>query len=151
MKEITEDNNKSPTTIIKDVVIYTSPKEIADIMVDSFIDKVENIRNNINSNPYKAIDTYKKIIPRVEDQFKLEKVTVSDVYEVIGKQKSSNARGNDEITSRMMKEIPQYLSLALCHLFNSMVTTGIFSESLKIARLTPILKLGKSSTDPLSF
>ena len=66
---------------------------------------------------------------------------------MITKQKSSNAKGNDEITMRIIKTLPQYAAAAICHLCNQMIRVGKFPDSLKIARLTPIRKQGKVATE----
>ena len=122
------------TMIIKDRKSIESPESIANIMSKEFVSKIEDIRNNIVSKEYEAINTYKKLVPRVEKKLCLQRKTVADFYETLMKQKTSNARGNDEITSRTLKQMPHYISLAICHLYNAMLNFGKFLESLKVAR-----------------
>ena len=120
-------------------------------MSNFFVEKVESIRNSINADTFEAISTYKSIIPRVEDTLSLKRKSVEEVYDVITKQKSSNAKGNDEITMRIIKTLPQYAAAAICHLYNQMIRVGKFPDSLKIARLTPIRKQGKVATEAASY
>ena len=79
IKEIQENESRTPTLIIHKGVEYTSPKDIAEVMATSFIDKVENIRANIKGNEFKAVNTFKKLIPRNENKWTLRTVTVSKV------------------------------------------------------------------------
>ena len=117
------------------------------MMAHTFVEKVNNIRDSIQSNTYQAIKDYKEAIPRTENDFKFKPKNVSEVYTVINKQKSSNSKGNDEVTSKIIKTMPHFIALAVCHLYNSIIRTGIFPSGLKTARLTPILKPGKEATD----
>ena len=117
-------------------------------MSKCFVEKVNKIRSNIKSNHFQAIKTYKRLIKRQEKDFRFKKKSVEEVYETIIKMKSSNAKGNNEITSRLLKQIPHYAALAITHLYTHICRTGKFPDVLKIARLTPILKQGKPSTDP---
>ena len=143
LKELKENNNKSPMHIIHNGKDITSQKEIADIMAQEFINKVENIRDKVRGNSYMAINTFKSLIPRVEETWRMCYTTVEEVYEHLQRMKKTNACGNDEITLRIMKEMPSYISLSTCHLFNAMVRYGKFPEQLKIVRMTPIHKQGK--------
>ena len=66
LKDLTETESICPTTIIKDGKTENKPEEIANIMNNFFIDKVNTIRSNIKADTFQAINTYKSIIPRVE-------------------------------------------------------------------------------------
>ena len=151
LNSMINDNSKTPTCIIKDGVTFNKPEQIANVMAETFIEKVETIRNNIKSNPYQAIKDYKTTIPRVEKAFKFKIKRVSEVYEVINGKKSFNTKGNDEITSKIIKTMPHFTALAVCHLYNNILRTGKFPDGLKTARLMPILKLGKVATDPMGY
>ena len=57
--------------------------------------------------------------------------------------KRSNAGGNNEITSSIIKESPHFLSICICHLVNCIMRQGIFPDCFKVSRVIPILKKGK--------
>merc|ERR1711954_300565 len=67
------------------------------------------------------------------------------------KQKTINSKGNDEITRRILKKVPNYSAISICHLYNQILRTGIFPSGLKVSRITPLLKPGKVSTDCMSY
>ena len=120
-------------------------------MSKKFITKIEDIRREVNGNKFQAIKTFKSLLPRIENDWFLKQIRVEDVYSHLIKMMTTNSRGNDEVTSPILKEMPQFVSISVCHLFNTMVRLGKFPEKLKIARLTPIHKNGKIKTDPLSY
>ena len=80
LKELTETDNKTPTTIISNGKATNKPAEIAEVMSNFFVEKVESIRNSINADTFEAISTYKSIIPRVEDTLSLKRKSVEEVY-----------------------------------------------------------------------
>merc|ERR1711954_278490 len=67
------------------------------------------------------------------------------------KQKTINSKGNDEITRRILKKVPNYSAISICHLFSNIIRMGIFPSGLKTSRITPLLKPGKVATDSLSY
>ena len=76
---------------------------------------------------------------------------MKEIREIIKKIKSSNSRGNSEITSRNIKTLINYMSAAITHLTNRIYCTGIYPEALKIARVLPIKKQGKDEDKLESF
>ena len=47
--------------------------------------------------------------------------------------------------------MPNYSALAICHLYNQILCTGVFPSGLKVSRITPLLKPGKVATDSSSY
>ena len=62
-------------------------------MGEYFVNKVETIRNGITSNQFQAMRTYRKLILRVENDFVMKRKSVEDVYKIIMRHKTSNAKG----------------------------------------------------------
>ena len=83
IKEMQEEENKTPTHIIHRGNWYTSQQEMAELMFNEFITKVVRMRKNFRGNQYKAINTFKSLIPRVKTTWRMRSVTVADVYEHI--------------------------------------------------------------------
>ena len=50
-----------------------------------------------------------------------------------------------------LKEMPLFIALSTCHLFNCMVRTGIFPECMIISCIIRIEKLGKDKQELNSF
>ena len=86
----------------------------------------------------------KKLTKRNENKFHLPYLQIKDVQRIILKLKSSNSRGHDEITSRIIKKIYKEISPVLCHLYNNMIRTSYFPQIFKLSRITPLRKGSKN-------
>ena len=51
----------------------------------------------------------------------------------------------------LFKQIPELMSICLTHLINCIYKTGIYPSKLKIARIIPLKKAGKSSLEFASY
>ena len=61
------------------------------------------------------------------------------------KSKSKTSTGNDRLSTKLLKLIGPYLAPAITLILNQSLTTGIFPDSLKIARVIPLFKKGVKS------
>merc|ERR1711954_246639 len=113
--------------------------------------KLEDVRKDVHFENFKAINLFKRVIPRVENDVQLEPVTVKEIKKIIKELKSTNSRGNTEITNRVVKTLKDYLGVALSHLANTIYETGVYPEALKGARVLPLKKHGKPTDDMNSF
>lgn len=76
--------------------------------------------------------------------FKFTTVTDIEVLNVIKSLKNKTSSGFDEIPISLIKEFKDIILKPLTHLINSSLISGIFPSKLKIAKVIPILKKGKS-------
>ena len=83
------------------------------------------------------------VVPRVEDEMYLKPVKVDEIKKIIRKMKNSNTRGDSELTNGIVKNLIDYLSLAITHLANVIFRTGIYPAALKHTRILPLKKRGK--------
>ena len=86
---------------------------------------------------------FTKLITRVEEDLTLKEINYKKVYKAVTKLKKSNSRGENELTNQFFKEIPQFISLAILHLFNNIVRSGKYPNELKISRIIPLIKKKK--------
>merc|ERR1711954_37175 len=91
------------------------------------------------------------LIKRVEDDLVLRETNYREVYKIISNLKKSNSHGKNELTNNILKEIPQYITLAIVHLFNTMIRNEKYPQAFKTSRIIPLLKKKKSKTDLDSF
>ena len=64
---------------------------------------------------------------------------------IIENMKSSTSKGHDGISSEILKLITSDVSKCITTIINQSLTSGIFPNSLKIAKVTPIFKKGNNS------
>ena len=81
--------------------VITSVKKISNDINEFFVKKIENIRKNIKSHNFQAIDFLKKFIPKPNKSFSLKAPSVARIKGIISKLKSSNASGFDNISIKI--------------------------------------------------
>ena len=75
----------------------------------------------------------------------LERVTTSDVENIIDKLKNKLSSGYDGISNTILKSIKSVIINPLTLIINQMVETGIFPYVLRISKVIPIYKKGDVS------
>ena len=115
------------------------------------IKKIKTLTSNMPERKEVAISIFKDVINKVEDDFKFEECTYKDVYRVVSRVKNSKTRGENEVCNSLLREIPQFMTLAIQHLVNSIIRTGKFPNELKVSRVIPLKKKGKDSSLLESF
>ncbi|XP_045449098.1 uncharacterized protein LOC123657621 [Melitaea cinxia] len=74
----------------------------------------------------------------------------SEIERLIGDLDSNASTGIDKISTKALKCLCSSISKSLAHCFNKLMSEGIFPDSLKIAKITPIHKSG-SLLDPENY
>ena len=72
--------------------------------------------------------------------FKFKPVNSGDVIKTINTLKSTNSKGLDNISNKLLKHIKEEISEPISNLINQSFKTGIFPDGLKIAKIIPIYK-----------
>ncbi len=121
----------------------TSPKEIATISNNFFIDKINKIRETFTPTDIDPIKLLSQLIPRTNDCFIIPEITIKQTQQIIRSLKNSNSKGHDEITNKILKKINNEISPHLTHMINSIVRTSTIPDIFKISRVLPISKPDK--------
>ena len=61
---------------------------------------------------------------------------------IIESLKTKSSCGDDGLSTKLLKEIKNEICSSITLIVNQMITTGIFPDSLKIAKIIPIFKKG---------
>ena len=77
--------------------------------------------------------------------FEFIPIGLQDIREAFGKIKTSKGSGVDGISSFFLKLALPAIENSLALIFNLSIQTGVFPESWKTARLTPIFKDGEKA------
>ena len=80
------------------------------------------------------------ITDKVDAQFAFRSIRNSDTVRMINDIKLSNTKGDDGISSDLLKLIGNAISKSITLIINQSLTTGIFPDRLKIAKVIPIFK-----------
>ena len=76
----------------------------------------------------------------------LYKISHNEIKNAIKNLKNSNSSGADEITATFVKLSAPILIPALHGIFNLSLTTGVYPQKLKIAKVVPVHKKGDSTS-----
>jgi hypothetical protein len=74
-----------------------------------------------------------------------------EIKEIIKSLGSKKAPGIDQITPKMLKELPPKGFVLLTYIFNSIIRLSHWPKQLKIAQAITIAKPGKDPTDVTSY
>ena len=112
--------------------------DIADCFNKFFANVGPNLANSIKGPMGQSYKDYLK--KKMESIFSFNTVENGYVLKLIQRLKSKPSFGHDGLSSIMLKEIANYISPILTCIINQSLCTGIFPESLKIAKIIPIFK-----------
>ncbi len=130
--------------ILNDIAI-SEPKEIANEFNNFFANIGANLSSKIVLDDGCPLFTDYLRNP-TESRFKLNPITEDDTLSIITKLKSKNSSGNDELSNKLLKTIKNEISMPLTIIINQSLSTGIFPDALKLAKVKPIYKKGIKSS-----
>lgn len=124
---------------------YTDPIAVADIFNNFFSNIIKDsvISNITPLSDAKASNTLNPDISK-NNVFRFTAVTENDVEIAINSLKNKQSRGFDDIPISVIKKAKSQILKPLTHCINSSLITGSFPEKLKIAKIIPIFKSGKT-------
>ena len=134
-----------PSSFFHNGKVLTNPSEIASEFNQHFANIGKTLASEIASNTTNNSDytQYLKTPSLKTCTFKC--VTQEDIVKAIDNLENKNSSGHDGISNKVLKYIKLELSNSLTLIVNQMLTTGIFPDSFKKSKITPIFKKGDSS------
>ena len=117
----------------------TDKKIIADKFDEFFI----NIGSNLDAKMPPSNMNFDLYLPHVCTIFAKKSVTEKELKRAFFSLKLNETPGYDNINSNVVKKIYEELKTPLMRIFNLLLTTGIFPDKLKIAKVSAIFKNGK--------
>ena len=69
----------------------------------------------------------------------------SQVLLLLNKLSKSKATGLDKVSARLIRECADLICMSISKIFNCSLTTGVFPDDWKSAKVTPLFKQGSSS------
>ena len=151
VKEVTSPKNESKWTLIEEGKTINDEQEVAEIFNDFFINKISNIKDNIDQN--RVEDPIKRLEEKLKKrklQFSLKAVTEKSVEKAINSLKMKRSAGADNLTQEQMKLGSSEIVRPLTKIINQSIVEGKFPEAWKKAIVTPVLKKG-SLTDKSNY
>lgn len=124
--------------VLEDDKSALSPQESAEKFNTFFCSLGSNLAAKFGS-----VTNYASLkIDSLPGSFFFVPVSALDVALAINDLKSSNSSGFDEITSRLVKDVKDFILTPLAYLINMSFDSGVFPEKLKLAVVRPLFKKG---------
>ena len=100
---------------------------------------------NINDNDNTFDDFQQYLDTPAETGINFNCITEIETMKAIDGLENKSSSGHDGISNKLLKLVKNELKKPLTLIINQMVTTGIFPESFKISKITPLHKKGDHS------
>ena len=141
----------SPTKLLSQGNIETSPAKIAEIQNQYYIDKVSAIRKNFKEQNRDPLKTLKKNLEGNQACFSTRAVTPEEVDMVIRNLKNSKASGLDNLDTYILKITRKEIVPSVCHIVNLSLQANKFPNKWKTAKVIPLYKGQGSNLDPKNY
>ena len=92
-----------------------------------------------------TLKRFESYMNRVNSEMENKPITVNELKEAFYSLKTNKSAGYDDISYNIVKNCLGKLCDPLLHIFNLSSSSGIFPDSLKIGKVTPLYKAGDSS------
>ena len=89
-----------------------------------------------------ASRTFESFLNKIDTTISSDPITINKLKEVFFSLKTNKSAGYDEVSSNVIKNCFSELNCPLKYLFGKSIEKGIFPDTLKIARVTPLFKGG---------
>ena len=118
------------------------PKNIAGAFNDFFCRIGPKLAQKMSNNNN---DFYKYMPSKIRNSIFLHMLTIEDVKKEIRKLVIKKSPGYDEITAKFLQISECIIAKPLCQIFNTSISTGVYPDLLKIAKVIPIHKKNDKS------
>ena len=139
-------NNKCEITeLLINGQIVNSQAEISDAFNVHFSEAGVRVQDSIPAT--NQADPCKLVKP-VTSKMSFKRVTEGQICNIVSKLKNKKSCGLDGISNVLLKKLVNVIRSPLCTLFNMSLSTGVFPDMMKIAKVIPLHKGGaKDLTD----
>lgn len=124
--------------------LVSDKQEIANCFNDFFTNIGKNLADSIQ--PPSGIDYKSFLKHKTKLSFSFKTITENDVLEIIDSLQAKSSHGYDFLSTKLLKRIKELIVPPLTIIINQSLTSGIFPDNLKIAKITPIYKKGDNTT-----
>lgn len=76
------------------------------------------------------------------ESFFISPTDPNEIIDIVHSLKSNKSAGHDELSPSVIKNVIPYIVHPLTAIFNLSLSTGIFPDIMKIAKISPVFKSG---------
>ena len=137
----TRSNANLPDEFLIDNCMTSDQTLIANKFNDFFANIGSKLTQNLGKSDAENFRNYLSNPPLINFTFEL--VSEDDIMELINNLPSKPSCGHDGISNKLLKACKQEICKPLTLIVNQMLSTGIFPDYLKTAKVIPLFKKGK--------
>ena len=144
--------SSAPSKLFHNGRMETSPINVATIMNNFYINKVQDIRANLPEANVDPLQELKKQMENSELKFQLKPVHPDLISEIISNLRNSKSAGFDNIDTKVLKLIKEEITPAITHIVNLSIKSSVFPSLWKHSKVIPLFKPGaKDHLSPKSY
>merc|ERR1712240_460962 len=125
-------------------IMQTEPQTISETFNKFFSEIGEKLAQNIPNENNSKFKDY--LGPSVNHSMYLFNTNTVEILKIIKSLKNTNSTGYDDFTTKFVKLSASLIAPALVKIFNLAISTGIYPDSLKIAKVIPVFKKGDQTS-----
>ena len=140
MKAVINPHNLSNTNI-DEIIVNDSVITDKSIIVNKFNEYFVNIGQTLAANiPPVPGDVTSYMLNNYPNSMCADNTNINAISNIIASLKSGNRKGNDGVSSALIKNLPTEIAIPLALIFNKSIAYGQFPTSLNIAKICPVYK-----------
>ena len=122
-------------------------KNTSEVINGLFIDKINNLKNNLKQQVEDPMLNYNKCIKTPTKLLMIKEIDMNQLKSIFSKTKKSNSASADRISGNMIKIIKQLILPLILNLINNSIRSKKFPEKIKIKKILPKWKNHEDTTD----
>lgn len=113
------------------------------MVLQMHLDYFSTIGNKLSHHIFSSVNPSKFLDNNpVPNSIFLSPVSVAEICDHINSLKPGKAPGIDGIPAKLLRSASYILAPALCHIFNNVFLSGVYPDSMKVAKVIPLFKKG---------
>ena len=129
-----------PTKLMTNGRLETKPKALAEIMNQYFVEKVQQLRQNLPPSNINPLSLPEKMMQNRRCSFSLQAVHPDQISKIISGLKSSKSCGIDNVDAYILKLGKEELIPVITHIVNLSIKYRVFPKYWKMAKVVPLHK-----------
>ena len=143
-------NNRTEVTkLLCNKNLITDSSEICNAFNAHFVTAGQRVQNSIIKGSSADVNEC-ETVDYIRESMTLPCVTEGQICKIVQNMKSKNSSGLDGISNTLLKQIISVIKMPLCVIFNKSLSSGIFPDLMKIAKVLPLHKIG-TVTNPDNY
>ena len=138
--------SNTPNIISHNGKTHTNPRDIANAINDTFLNKVKDLRSQVDAaTEIDPKDRLKKFLDKREKEipiFELKKITKHKLIKLLKKRKGNKSSGIDNIDGFSIKLAAPLIGDVLLHLVNLTIENSEYPSLWKVNKVSPQFKKG---------